>query len=255
MDDIGTCWLCQRKRELTSEHFPPRAAFNDRPLLSRRMSEMSRAAGRVVHEWSQEPRALSALRFCKDCNNRRLGAAYDTVYSDFVHSLAERCERARHGDWIDVDVHYPLRIVKAVARFFLLSNGEAFAQKHEWLRGFLMDRHSTQWPDHVGLYLYVCAFPGGRSSGPVGQIKWSTGRVRILSEFSFFPVGALLSFQPLDSEPVVPVHGWAKRYGYKDRGPALVSLPVWTFATEYPLDFRSPEEVRRAVEGSRRGDG
>ena len=84
------------------------------------------------------------------------------------------------------------------------------------------------------------------------MLNVTTGELRKLSEFTFWPLGSVLSSMALTGVPLHSVNHWTTLYGYRDKGPATLSLPINVITTVYPLDFRSPEQVRKDAEADSR---
>jgi hypothetical protein len=82
----------------------------------------------------------------------------------------------------------------------------------------------------------------GRSSGIAAAFE--PGNERIVAEFTFWPLGSLLSFSELHDPRLAPIHHWAK-YDYKFNGVVEINLSVNPVATCYPGDFRSAQAVLR----------
>jgi len=186
---------------------------------------------------------------CAECNNRL--AQYDLQYAPFVRDVAERVSRVNEKvgkDAIQVQVRYPIRVLKCALKSFISANGPDFIESHPWMRRFLLDLYNTEWDASMHLYLYACATRAGRQSGDARVLNVATGELRRFSEFTFWPLGNVLSSVPLKGVPLQPIDQWVRLYRYTDRGPATLSLPVNVITTVYPLDFRSAEEVRRDAE-------
>jgi len=94
----GKCWLCGQWRELTREHIPPRAAFNNYLILLYTVEENSRRTGRM--EWAgRVEQGLIVRSLCGECNSRG-GGQYGSHYADFVARVAPAVERARDREQI-----------------------------------------------------------------------------------------------------------------------------------------------------------
>ncbi len=250
MPVIGLCWVCGQERELTEEHFPPRSAFNNSRILEMRIHERTRETGRVTWEGRVQKEGVFARSLCAFCNSA-FGGEYDQHYGRFVQELAQRADRAPLGAVIDAKAKFPLRILKAIVKCFVSANGKAFVDATPWLRPFLLDHKSQAWPDGIYLYAYACGTRTGRQTGMASRLDVITRNIKVISEFAFWPLGSVLSFARVDALPLTPIHPWAKRFRYQDKGPDTVRLHVNAVATAYPLDFRPPGQVRRDAEEDR----
>ncbi len=258
MSDIGPCWVCGEERELTAEHFPPRSAFNDSRILEMSINERTKEIGQVAWGSRVHERGAFVRSLCASCNSM-FGNKYDQHYGRFVMELAQRADRAPLGATIDAQAEYPLRILKAIVKCFVSANGKVFVDAHPWLRHFLLDPKSQAWPDGIYLYAYACGTKTGRQTGMASRLNFFTGDIKVISEFAFWPLGSVFSFARMDGLPLTPIHHWANRFRYKDKGPDTVRLHVNAVATPSPLDFRPPGQVSRDAEGGSRstrvGDG
>lgn len=243
---IDSCWLCGETRVLSEEHFPPRSAFNDLPVLERYIRQGSVETGRIRSDFRQHKAGVTIYSMCRTCNSS--SAPYDQQYSFFVRDVAERLSRVTQssaGDTIQVEVRYPLRVLKSALKSFISANGPEFVRNRPWIRRFLLDPHNNEWDPDLHLYFYACATRAGRQSGESGMINIFTGSIRTLSEFTFWPLGSVLSSMALADVPLQQVNQWATLYRHRDKGPAGLTLPINVITTAYPLDFRSPEQVRQ----------
>ena len=116
----GVCALCNRYFEdLTFEHIPPRAAFNQRPVKL--------YSGEKFIGSSNDPWDMKNIRYqnaqlgsgkytlCKDCNNLT-GAWYGKSYQEVSYQFAQAllCYKANPSiTEIEFEV-YPLRFIKQI---------------------------------------------------------------------------------------------------------------------------------------------
>jgi hypothetical protein len=173
----------------------------------------------------------------------------------FIRDIAERVDRAPIGETIQVQVEYPLRILKAILQCFVSANGKAFVENNIWIRRFLLDSKNRDWDPLAHLYIYATPVHVGRQTGLSGMVNVVSGEYKIMSEFTFWPLGSILTYMPFDHLPLTPIHQWAKVFTYQDRGLKCVSLPVNVIATAFPIDFRSAEQVRKDAEKHAKANG
>jgi hypothetical protein len=254
MAEMGYCWLCGKWRPLTEEHIPPRKAFNSAPVLEQFISDRSKQIGRISWELRRYEKGVVERSLCGPCNSYS-GGQYGQHYVHFIRDIAERVDRAPIGATVQVQVEYPLRLLKAVLQPFISANGKAFVDHNLWIRKFLHHSRNQEWDPLTHLYVYATPVRAGRQTGPSGMLNIFTGSIKVLSEFTFWPLGSVLTHMPLDGLPLAPIHQWAKRFRYEDRGPESLSLPVHVISTPFPLDFRSREQVRKDAEEDARANG
>ena len=239
----GFCWLCGHYGKLTREHIPPRAAFNNNSVLLLAVEEKTRETGRL--EWSGKvEEGLIVRSLCSECNSRG-GAKYGTHYIDFISRVAPIVERARDREqFILSGVRRPLSILKQIMQSFVSANGPNFVEANPWIRKFIRNSRNQEWSPELFAYIFATNTRGGRKSGLSAFFDFGRKRIRTVAEFTFWPLGMVLSFDSLDEYPVTPIHHWAQ-YDYSWPGQLDINLVVNPTSSAYALDFRTWAEMNR----------
>jgi len=239
----GDCWLCGKFGKLTKEHIPPEKAFNDCPLLLMKINEQNREV-EWVHRTSYQ-RGLCFRSLCERCNNK-YGSIYGEAYVNLVRRIAERIVDVPYFHYISITgVKRPLAILKQVMLQFVTANGAAFVRANEWVAPFIRDRTKTEIPRDVNIYLFASNMRSGRNSGISGHVDLVGRKINVVSEFTFWPLGTVMSFGgELSDKRLTPIHDWA-RYPFNYNGSVDLHLCVNPIASEYPVDFRTPAEINR----------
>jgi hypothetical protein len=239
----GKCWLCGRWARLTREHIPPRAAFNNHPVLLYSVEQHSAKMGRL--EWAgRVEEGLIVRSLCAECNTRG-GGKYGTHYADFIARVAPAVEKAHDGRQVIISgVRRPLSILKQVMQSFVSANGPDFVVANPWIRKFVRSSRSKEWPPNLFAYIFGTNSRSGRKSGLSAFYDFGRRRIRTVAEFTFWPLGMVVSFDPLDDYPVTPIHHWA-RFDYEWSGQLDVGLTVNPVASAQALDFRTRDEMDR----------
>jgi hypothetical protein len=242
----GHCWLCNKYGKLTKEHIPPEKAFNDFPLLYQKVAERSRQVGVVQWEGEKTQRGLYFRSLCERCNNR-YGRLYGGAYVDLVRQVAERIGNVRDFHKMSVlAVKRPLPILKQVMLQFVTANGPSFVQANPWVAPFIRSQTQTQIPREVYVYLFASNASMNRKSGVSAHVHLNTGRTKVVSEFTFWPLGTVISFgEEEQSNLLTPIHHWAQ-YSFDYSGSVDLDLSVNPVASPYPVDFRPAAEVESA---------
>ncbi len=241
MKIVGNCWLCGQFRELTEEHTPPRSAFNDHSILLQSIDKLTEQLGRVIWE-GQMVRGWTTHSLCGECNNKS-GGQYGSHYADFIKDVAETVDKVADGDGVSVVVRRPLSILKQVMLNFVTANGQHFVKTHPWIRKFLRSSRNRDFPPDWYVYAFAVKGTSGRKSGVSGFYDLIQKRINVVAEFTFWPLGTVLAFQPMDNYPLAPIHHFA-RYEYTDsRAKLVLNLPVNPASSAYPVDFRSKEQI------------
>lgn len=239
----GNCWLCGEYRVLTLEHIPPRSAFNDHDILLQSIDKLTEKVGYVI--WQGEmTHGWTVRSLCAECNNKT-GSKYGNHYAHFIKDVAEQVDKADEHATISVIVNRPLSILKQVMQTFVSANGQHFTKTHPWLRKFLRNSRNQDFPHDWFVYVFALKETSGRKTGVGGFYDLSQKRMCVVSEFTFWPIGTILAFQPMDHYRLAPIHHYAK-YAYTESKAGLIlNLPVNAASSAYPVDFRTKDEIMK----------
>jgi hypothetical protein len=94
---------------------------------------------------------------------------------------------------------------------------------------------------------YLRSNPGGRSSGVASSINIELDRV--LAEFSFWPLGSVLTFDDVPVDGAIDLSSWFE-VGYHEKRDITLTAPCQWALTAYPCELRSAETI--AAERARR---
>lgn len=188
---INICHLCGENSELTLEHVPPRAAFNDKSDLHQEIF------GRV--------RAKNTL--CHMCNTTT-GGWYGSAFADFVKQCKIAFDKSgnesyRHVYFTNI---YPLRILKQIAVMIFSENGPSFREKNKHLAQFaLYPEWGPGLPEnhHIGISFsdYIFTNPIMSSSKLDGNVTF------IDMSFSLPPLNYICTTNGV-SKKVVDISRW-----------------------------------------------
>lgn len=79
------------------------------------------------------------------------------------------------------------------------------------------------------------------------HIQLVTGKSHVLAEFTFWPLGTVISFGTEQSSDVLtPIHQWSQ-YRFDYPGSVDLDLSLNPVESEYPVDFRSADQVKAAA--------
>jgi len=237
----GYCWLCGKFGKLTKEHIPPEKAFNGCPLLLLKINEQNREV-EWIHRASYQ-RGLCFRSLCERCNNK-YGSIYGEAYVNLVRRVAEQIGDVPYFHHISITGgKRPLAILKQVMLQFVTANGAAFVKANAWVAPFIRDRTKTEIPRDVNIYLFASNMRSCRKSGVSGHVI--ERQTNIVSEFTFWPLGTLMSFGgELSDKRLTPIRDWAQ-YPFNYTGKVDLHLCVNPIASNYPVDFRTSAEIER----------
>lgn len=270
----GVCALCGNHKELSREHFPPKAAFNSGEYKHIRVNLFKSKLSIVwAEKWKQGGNAQH--RTCIECNNNT-GGWYANAYKELARAcrIYGRPYNAGLVRSIRISSLYPLRVVKQAICTTLVScnpdpnrmndmvtvdphgrvrhdlphvdTKKAFAALPA-LRQFVLDRHAKGLPKGVRLYWYVAAGTSTRSTGFASYISRRTGNYAVFAEFSWPPLGWVLVFDGQIEEPLSEVTHWAD-YEYDQEWSSNAIAVSCHLALGNPLEFKtmydlSPSEL------------
>jgi hypothetical protein len=198
---FGTCNLCGEHGELSKEHVPPEAAFNDRKVILSTADEYwNRGQGqglRVRGRYLQGGHGVYTL--CKRCNNTT-GAWYGRHFVEWCRQGMEFLDKTGgRGSVLHFARVRPLPVIKQITTMFLALNGRGDSEPWERpLVRFVMNREARYLDPRYRFWVYYVA-PGPLRNTPLcSRLDIVSGRVEMGMEFSFPPFGYVLT---LDSEP------------------------------------------------------
>jgi hypothetical protein len=250
----GTCHLCGVDGRLSFEHVPPRAAFNDKPVLLYKLDQIAdlgpgdrpAGGGRI------QQKGAGAYTLCPRCNNNT-GSWYGRHFVDWCHQAMLVLHRAEgNPSLFYLNYLFPLSVIKQVATMFFSVNGPRFGRANPELVQFVLDRNRKYLPSQYRFFTY---FTGGgrlRSTGIAGKLDTTTGDVQLLSEVAFPPLGYVMTLkgEPPDGRLFEITH--FARFDYQEFAVMELRLPVMPTHLWFPGDYRTKAEILDQVEKNRR---
>ena len=248
----GLCRICGDVTELSFEHVPPRAAFNNRRTTT---ADISRLIGSDDPNALEQParghisqRGAGAYTLCVKCNNTT-GHWYGSAYVDWAaQGLMLLQASGRSPSLYHIFHIFPLRVLKQIICMFFSANSPNFRDRHEDLVRFVLNRDAKYLDPKVRVYAFYHLGDRSRQSGVSTLVQLSddgfSARSKIFSEITWPPFGYVLS---LDSEPpdddLLDISGFA-HYRYKEWTDVQLRLRAKEIYSWLPGDYRSREEVR-----------
>lgn len=248
----GICHICGNVGELSFEHVPPRAAFNDRRVITVNFEEAIKLGPEEMPQGPVQQRGAGAYTLCPSCNNR-MGSWYGLRFVAWCYqamALLSRCD----GNPSLVYLHYlfPLAILKQIVTMFFSVNSAAFRSVHPELVRVVLNREAKYLPPQYRFFVYYNTTGRMRFNGLSATVNlFADGRITLLSEITYPPVGDLMT---LDSDP--PDHRLFEithfaRDGYHELQVMDLRLPVLPTYTSYPGDYRTTEEISEQAAANR----
>ena len=242
----GKCWLCNQEAALTLEHIPARRSFNTSGHTLRLQQVSKRSTKDGVLIWEDGERytdGFARLSLCLSCNQRS-GRSFVSPYGALTDAVAKLGQRVPCGfRFLVPKVKSPNLVLRQVLHQFVTANGIKFVEANPWIRTFLMDRTIRSLPADVFVYVFAMKEKKMRITGIGGTVFFDLQRIVVLSEFSFWPLGTVLSFHRLNDVHLTDITEWADA-GKKDSRDLTLSM-CHAIAPAF-VDFRSPADVMLA---------
>lgn len=243
---IGNCHLCGEHTKLSFEHVPPRAAFNDKPIvhasiheLIKKETDLDTFSGRTYQ------RGAGAYTLCERCNSLT-GAWYGSDFVDWTYQIANVLLKAK-GDPSLFYLYklFPLRVIKQVVCMFFSINGDKFREAQPDLVRFVLNKESRFLNSDIRIYCFFNPTARSRHSGASGVLNFETHEAKIISEVIFPPMGYVMSHDSIKPDKRLFDISFFSEYHYndwKELGLCLPTLPIYTYL---PGDYRNRKEVLR----------
>lgn len=195
----GNCHLCGEFKELTFEHIPPKAAFNDTPILIQKHEHLFDEKSYVYGKSIRSNNGSGSYCFCKSCNNNT-GTWYARDFSEFVgqaYNHFNNVEKINRANLIEFNFK-PLNVLKQILTMFLAIDHSDYLKNDKELVNFILEKGNNSLPDKYQVYLYNTISKHKRLYG----IQWNNfnGSTNTHSEITFNPFGYFLT---VDSPPPI----------------------------------------------------
>ena len=240
---IAICWLCRKLRPLTLDHIPPRSAFNRSYVRIQQVSEHHRKHGRLGwvpgRHYSD---GYSVRSLCLDCN-QAAGRSFAPPYQALARQVAEQVSTTPLLGTLTIHkVQRPQLVLRQVIFQFVSANGPTFVEANPWVQSFLRRNGSKRLPDDVCVYLFAINSRSMKTTGVSGHIIAGSDQIRIVSEFTFGPIGTVLSWGELPNAGLTAIHDWCD-FDFASKRTAEVSLRVNPLHSALPVDFRLRSQI------------
>jgi len=244
----GICRICGKEKPLSFEHIPPRAAFNNRPVVTIPLEQIIALGPDVKPKGPIKQKGMGDYVLCEECNNNS-GSWYASRFVDWCYRGMEILKLSNGNPTLIYTYKiYPLSIIKQIVVMLLAVNNPGFVQANNELATFVMNKEFNLLPSQYRIYTYYNIIGMHRNVGLSGKISIPTGKMSLMSEVSFPPFGYLLTINSdKPDERLVEISGFAN-YRYDDLAEIQVRLAVLPTHLLYPGDYRSIEEIYKTRE-------
>jgi hypothetical protein len=234
----GNCWLCGAYGALTREHIPPKSVYNSERVQLEKVSEEDQHRGRLVWVAGDEHRGgYSLFSLCVRCNNRA-GRSFAPAYKQLCNRIAEKLPSTPLLGQITLSgITNPQLVIRQVLFQFVTANGAEFVDANPWVRETLLTRKLHPLPSEVHVYLFAVKSPTLKNTGVSGRLVAGSPDVQVFSEFTFWPLGTVLSWGALPHPELTAIRDWAAR-PFASNEKADLTLTVNPCSSPSPVDFR-----------------
>ena len=268
---FGNCRICGAGTELTFEHVPPRAAFNDCPVVGKHIVDLINKDPDYYFDKKghKSQRGAGAYTLCKQCNSDT-GAWYGGAFANFAYQSLDILKHADGHLSLHYIFHiYPLRVIKQIITMFFSVNDDLFRGNHPELVKFILDKNKRYLSPDIRILVYFNGSPRARYIGGISMTKMSPDDInpdtmenlhrkieseyaksRLLSEIAFPPLGYVMTFNSEQLDKQLFDISFFTKYRYDDRTSIPLKLPILPVHTWFPGDYRSSEQVQRDFENN-----
>lgn len=253
------CALCKKKKKMTFEHIPPRAAFNSFPAKPVMGDRILGNNGRPPWDltglpFSNQQRGMGKESLCAECNNNT-GAWYAKEYIRFANTIHEMLRNEEHVNWdtLELEGAYPLKIIKQVLSMFCSIN-EIDDDRFDYLREFVLDKRKVGIDrKKIKIYIYFIKSKLVKYNSLSVKLNLNNPNLyKIISEITAYPLGFILYLDP--------------KNGDKHEGIDITNFCDCEFDTKYkivmpicikdmndiiPEYYRTKDEVLECIEENR----
>jgi len=137
-------------------------------------------------------------------------------------------------------VRNPQLILRQVVFQFVTANGARFVDANPWVKELLLERKGCTLPSDVHIYLFAIHGKLLKTSGISGHVVKNA--IRVLSEFTFWPLGTVLSWGELDEPGLTDIRDWAE-LPFNSGKKLDLQLIVKPCSSPFPADFRLRSQI------------
>lgn len=250
--NFGVCQICRKVGKLTFEHFPPKAAFNDRryKLLLDEEVDLSKYDPRIEEKGYVKQGGIGGYTLCEKCNNHT-GTNYVPHYVEWIHKSMENFLRAgQNPSLILPNFIFPLKVFKQIMAIFCSLYADLTIQ-HPGITPYILDTTNRNFPKNLRVFTYYQA-PGNMYRYiPIAIIREPRRRLLEVSEISYPPLGYVLSLNGEVPNGELYEITYFSKYASNHWVDLFHRIPVRNVVIpQSPLDYRSEDEIAKAIDSA-----
>jgi hypothetical protein len=199
---FGICHICGQDKKLSFEHVPPRAAFNDRPILRTAFEDFLCSENPDEIKGKIQQRGAGARTLCEKCNSDT-GAWYGGAYAKWASQAMQLIIETRGKPSLGYPFNlFPLRVLKQIICMFFSANSPQYKKLNTDLVRFVLNCESRDLPSRVRVYVFYTLSGRFRSIGATGVLRGlgsGNSNIDVIAEITFPPFGCVMTLG--DSNP------------------------------------------------------
>ena len=246
----GHCHLCGSFGNLSREHVPPKAAFNNQPIWEARVAEIFGAndfESFISPRSDKDQRGAWNYTLCEKCNSDT-GSWYAPFFIRWAIDAMLYLRKVRGAPSVAVPFHLlPLRVFKQIITMFFSACQEGLNKIEPDLVRFVLNKEVKQFPRNYKVFAYYndpLTSTAARQSGWSGLLKLGVPGARIFSEISYPPFGFILSVDTPEVDRRLLDITYFKEFDYRDYEVMFLKLDALPVHSPFPADFRSLDEIK-----------
>lgn len=241
LGNLSSCRICSSESGLTKEHSPSKAAFNKAKLIG--LSALEPITTRFL-KWKAHILQSGSQHesLCKNCNNNT-GSWYNPTYVKFVRICSRFAKENNACKTVDINAHiYPARLFRQALTHICATCQPGLSLRYPNLKEIILNKEKSLAINPLKIGLFIRVNRGGRHSGISIFVNTVEETSRLIAEFSFWPLGWIVTFDNLPFEGTLDVTNWSAM-STDEKLHLDIRIPCQWCVSPYPGDFRQPKEV------------
>ncbi len=251
---IDYCHICTQKTELTFEHVPPQAAFNNRRMITLNFEEaFNLGPGDSVTSGKISQKGSGGYTLCQKCNNDT-GAWYGAKFVDWCYAAADIVIKSKGNPKVlFLKRAFPLEIIKQIVTMFFSANPPAFARNNQELVQFIKIRRLKYLNPKYRFFTYYNLGGRFRFAGLTAQGSFKSNSVILMSEVGFTPLGFLMTLNsPPPDNRLFEITDFSQ-YTYDEPRDLTIYPPILPTHMLLPGDYRTAKQIQEDYIKNSRG--
>ena len=243
----GICHICGNYGDLTFEHVPPRAAFNNKRTIAVKFEDTFRLGPDTMPKGRTQQGGIGFYTLCAKCNNNT-GSWYGKYFIDWCYQGIDVLIRSGgKPSLIYLNYLFPLPIIKQIITMFFSVNPCSFGKVNTELVRFILNKEAKYLPPKYNFFAYYNTSNKFRYQGTCCKGNFFSGKYCLLSEINYPPFGYVMT---IDSEPpddrLFEITNFS-RFSYNEFKVMDIKMPVLPIHTAMPGDYRTKEEIYKQI--------